>query len=344
MLHVGIDVHRSSSTFCILDPDLPKARRFCRASGPTTPETFARILEPLAGRCAVVFEIGPMAQWVYAQVAPYARRVQVANAARMPWLFRSGRKDDRTDAQKLAIVSHLDEVPEVHLPPPDVSQWRKLIAMRRREIVRQGRCKNEIRALLHMLVLRCPQRSLWTRAGRQWLREVTIDRAYRICLNLKLAELTEVEKRVRVLERELDAIARQHPAVALLRTIPGIGPRTAEALVAYTDDLGRFPDRKQYASYFGMTPKEDSSGQRVRRGRISKQGPSVVRWVLIEAAQQAIRRCPALRAYAQRVARGRKDRWKKAIVATGRKLLSIVFGMWKRGEEFDVTRVASVAA
>jgi transposase len=344
MFHVGIDVHKSSSTFCILDSEQPKATRYRFEEGATEPDTFRRVLSPLQGQCEVTFEIGPMAQWVRSQVAPYTSQVHVANASRMPWLFRSGQKTDRLDARKLAIVSHLDEVPEVPLPSLEVSQWRKLIAVRRSEVVNRGRCKNDIRAMLYMLVARCPHRSLWTRVGRRWLRELPVDQAYRICLDLKLAELEQIETRIRVLERELDRIASKHPAVALLRTIPGIGPRTAEAIVAYTDEISRFPDRKCYASYFGMTPKEDSSGQRVRRGRISKQGPSVVRWVLIEAAQQAIRRCPAFQAYAQRISKGRKDRRKKAIVATGRKLLAIGFGMWKNGEVFDVERLTNSAA
>ena len=128
--------------------------------------------------------------------------------------------------------------------------------------------------------------------------------------------------------------------MALLRTIPGIGPRSAEALVAYTDDVKRFSNRKQFGSYFGLTPSEDSSGERVRRGRISKRGPSVVRWVLVEAARCAIRCCPAFRDFAERVARGRKDRRKKAVVATARKLTAIAFGMLRSGEVFDITRLA----
>ena len=126
----------------------------------------------------------------------------------------------------------------------------------------------------------------------------------------------------------------------MLRTIPGLGPRSAEALVAYTDDVTRFSNRKQFGSYFGLTPTEDSSGERVRRGRISKRGPSVVRWGLVEAARCAIRCCPAFREFAERVARGRKDRRKKAVVATARKLTAIAFGMLRTGEVFDIARLA----
>src|SRR5712672_469192 len=98
------------------------------------------------------------------------------------------------------------------------------------------------------------------------------------------------------------------PAIALLRTIPGIGPRSAEAIVAYTDRVDRFGNRKQFASYFGMTPTQDASGLINRHGHISKRGPSVVRWVLVEAVLQVIRRCSVFAAYFDRIVHGRPER------------------------------------
>ena len=89
-----------------------------------------------------------------------------------------------------------------------------------------------------------------------------------------LEELDLVGTRICKVEEHLDVIASNHPEVALLHTIPGIGPRTAEAIVAFTDRVDRFPDRKHFASYFGMTPREDSSGGVLRRGGISKRGPA----------------------------------------------------------------------
>ncbi len=84
MLHIGIDVHQKSSVFNVFDPA----------------EGFRRVLEPLAGRCEVVFEVGPMAQWVAALLRPYAVKITVANPSRIPWLFRDGRKHDRIDARR----------------------------------------------------------------------------------------------------------------------------------------------------------------------------------------------------------------------------------------------------
>ena len=158
-------------------------------------------------------------------------------------------------------------------------------------------------------------------------------------LHSLLKEIRLANQRLADLESRLDAIAKIRPEVALLRTIPGIGPRSAEAIVAFTDRADRFGNRKQFTSYFGMTPTEDSSGTVHRHGHISKRGPSVVRWLVVEAAHRVIAGCPALRDFYCRIHRGKKDRNKKAVVATGRKVLAICYGMLRDQTAFDADKV-----
>jgi transposase len=335
LVYIGMDVHQKSSTLCVLNPKVPGQGRHRTMRCDTTAKDLERVLKEYAGRCKIVFEVGTQAQWIASIVRPFAIEVQVANGSRMPWLFRDGRKNDRVDAKKLATLLYLDEVPQVHLPSADVSAWRGLINYRRSLVKERGRVRSRIRAVLRSFGRCCPHRSCWTRVGMAWLRSQTFDSARNWMMRQLLKQDESVGEQIREVEGELDRIAEQHPGVALLRTIPGIGPRTAEAIIAFTDELDRFKNRKQYGCYFGMTPKEDSSGQVVRRGRISKHGPSVVRWVLIEAVRSSIRHSEEIRAWFENVCQGRKDRRKKAVVATGRKVLSICFGMLKTGEEFN---------
>jgi transposase len=340
MLYVGMDVHQQSTTFCIFDGTTGEIRVI---TGPTSAGHYAEVLQPLNRQCRVAFEVGPQAQWVARIVRPLAAEVQVANPALIPWLFRSGRKNDRLDAQKLATLLYLGQLPTVHLPPAEVSLWRELIQYRRSLVHEQTRIKNRIHALLRSEALRCPQRSCWTRAGRVWLRALSFARARQVVLTNLLSRLDATQRSLRQVERQLDQIAEHQPLVALLRTVPGVGPRTAEAIAAFTDDPRRFRDRKRYASYFGLTPTEHSSGALQRRGRISRRGPSVVRWVLAEAVHQAVRRNGVIRAYYQRLCRGRGDRRKKALVGTARKLLTVCYAMLRDGTPFDPARFQPAA-
>ncbi len=121
----------------------------------------------------------------------------------------------------------------------------------------------------------------------------------------------------------------------MLQTIPGVGPRTAEAVLAYTDEVKRFRRGKDYCSYFGMTPRLDESGSTRRLGHISKQGPSVVRWLIVESAWRAIKKSPSLLAFYERIRCGQDKRKKVAIVATARKMLSVMRAMLITGEVFN---------
>jgi transposase len=288
--------------------------------------------------CRVVFEDCPQAQWVASIVRPLAAEVQVANPSRIPWLFRDGRKNDRLDARKLATLLSLDQVTTVHLPRAEVSVWRSMINHRRTLVGRRTQVKNQIRSVLRATMTACPFRSCWSARGRRWLGTlIQTDERNGLLCSLR-AELDFLDGQCRTLEGDLDQIAARQPAVALLRSIPGVGPRTAEAIVAHAGDVRRFGDRRQFASYFGMTPTQDASGKIDRHGHISKRGPSVVRWVLIQAAHQAIRHSPVVRGWYGRVQWARKDRTKKAVVATGRKLLTVMFAMLRDGTRFDPAR------
>src|SRR5205809_1112169 len=116
MFLIGMDVHKDSTVFCLFDPAAEPSRQYRHVTAPTTREGIESVLRPLNGRCRVVFEVGTQAQWVASIVLPLAAEVVVANPSLMPWLFRSGRKNDKIDARKLVTLLHLNQLPRVHLP------------------------------------------------------------------------------------------------------------------------------------------------------------------------------------------------------------------------------------
>jgi transposase len=115
-------------------------------------------------------------------------------------------------------------------------------------------------------------------------------------------------------------------------TIPGVGIRTAEAVAAYVDDVRRFARGRQVGSYFGLVPCQDASAGVNRLGHITREGPAAVRWLLCEAAWQAARRSPTVKAIFERVARGDPGRRKLAVVATARRLAVVMAAMLRTGE------------
>jgi transposase len=272
---------------------------------------------------------------------PIAQRVVVAHPGQLRLIFRSKKKNDRVDARKLATLLFLDQVPEVHVPALDVRAWRAAIEFRRKLVDKQTMVKNQLRALLRGHGIAAPHRKgLWTRKGLQWLAEVELPtplvRLQRQCL---LEELTSCRARVQEMEKELNAIGRAHGGVCLLRTIPGVGPRTSEAVVAYIDQPKRFNRSKQIGSYFGLVPCQDQSAGTNRLGHITREGPATVRKLLTEAAWQGVQRSPEIRAYFERIERQDPGRKKIALVATAHWLARVMLAMLRTGEVARFTRM-----
>ena len=156
-------------------------------------------------------------------------------------------------------------------------------------------------------------------------------------------EIRRLEARIRRVEQQFEALARETPVVGNLRTIPGIGLLTATALVAVAGDIRRFPSGRHFASFFGLTPREHSSGLIRRLGAISKRGDTYVRMLLIHGARTVLWHAKKtathdrLRAWG--LERERERGHNKAAVALANKLARIAWAVWRRGAEYRDTAV-----
>ena len=329
MRYVGLDAHWRQSTICVLDGRGQKLSiQTVRAGWSKVLEELAKIRKPFS----VCFEASSGYGFLFEKLQAIARRVVVAHPGQLRLIFRSSRKNDRVDAEKLAKLLFLDEVPPVHVPSLEVRSWRSMIEHRRKLITERTRVKNTIRALLRSHGVEAPRR-LWTIRGLAWLKSIELSTELdNLQRDILLERLQSLEQMVRRVEDVLNRTGAQHPGVLLLRTIPGVGPRIAEAVVAYVDEPQRFPRNKAIGRYFGLVPRQDASGGSNRLGHITREGPSLVRCLLVEAAWQGVRRSQRIREVFQRIQRGDKARKKVAVVATAHYLLRVMLAMLQTGE------------
>jgi transposase len=296
-------------------------------------EEMLRLLKELPDLFEVCYEASCGYGHYHDLLQPLAARVLVAHPGQLRLLFRPKNKNDRNDAERLAKPLYLGETPTVHVPSLDVRTWRELINCRSQVIAKRTRAKNALRALLRGAGV-VPPRSpgLWTKKGLAWLRQLELPTASQLLRRDLLREEVEgLNRQVRRLEQALNRRAQQTPAVARLRSIPGVGSRTAEAVVAFLDDPQRFRHAKAVGSYFGLVPCQDQSGDKNRLGHIRREGPAVVRQLVAEATWQAVRRSPTVRAYFERTQRGDAQRKKIAVVATAHYLVRVMWALLKRG-------------
>jgi transposase len=332
MYYVGLDLHTRTSTVCILDGHGKHVKTFTiRGRWPKVLERLATLPRPFA----ICYEASCGYGWMHDRLAKLAPRVVVAHPGQLRLIFRSKRKNDRVDAQKLAKLLFLDEVPAVHVPTLDARRWRELIEQRRATVDKRTRVKNGLRALLRAQAIAKPRGAgrWWTNKANAWLRQLSLDDDdLALRRDLLMIELDQLDSIVARLTKRLDQIAATHPGVTLLQSIPGVGPRTAEAVLAYVDRIDRFARNRQVGSYFGLAPSHDHSADTRRDGHITRQGPGTVRKLLVEAAWQAQRLDPSVKTFFQRVTAGKKERRKIAIVATAHHLLRCMAAMLRSGE------------
>ena len=220
MLYVGLDVHYRTTTCCILAEDgrPVKTKTF---KGPWK-KTVA-YLQSLKEELVVCFEASVGYGPLYEALTGFCKRVQVAHPGNLRLIFRSKRKNDRVDAQKIAKLLYLDEVPAVHVPDQDARAWRELIEFRRRSINKRTKVKNQLRCLLRAYALHVPSKlGLWTKKGLAWLDELELPTA-----------TAQVKRRMLLVEASWQMI-RHDPATAAYfdRLVAGKKERRKIALVA----------------------------------------------------------------------------------------------------------------
>jgi transposase len=305
----------------------------------TTPAALERLVQEVKPD-RVVLEVCNIAGWVCDLLRGMEVAVQVANTSEDAWRWRKvKKKNDRCDALKVAQLSAVNQLREVHIPTIEVRQWRALIAFRQQLVSRRGKMKNHIRDLLLSEGQVLPRgASCWTQLGMARLEALAKPMAavgrnelWRGQLHLELRQLREIQAEIKLVEEKLDTLAASDPRIALLRTIPGVGPRLSEAIVALLDQPERFHKASEVSAYIGMVPKDLDSGETVRRGSITKHGSRLVRSLLVEVAWAGLRYNAWVRQTYQRISGGKKSRKKIAIVAVGRRLLVRCWAMLRDG-------------
>jgi transposase len=333
MFYVGLDIHTKRIAFCVLS----ERGQLVQRGQVRRLDEVLRILQALPDRFEVCYEASCGYGHFHDLLKPVAARVLVAHPGRLRFIFRSRDKNDRKDAERLAKLLYLGEAPAVHVPALDVRTWRELINCRGQVITKRTRAKNARRALLRGAGVVPPGHpALWAKAGLARLRQLELPTpSQQLRRDLLLEEIETLLRQVRRLEQQLNHQAQHTPAVTQLRSIPGVGLRTAEAAAAFVDDPHRFRNAKAVGRYFGLVPCQDQSGDKNRLGHITREGAPVVRQLVAEAAWQAQRRSPTVRSYFERVQRDDPQRKKIALVATAHYLVRVMWAMLKRGTTWE---------
>ena len=246
--------------------------------------------------------------------------VHLVNPSGLNWEDRRVKNDYR-DCCDLLDRMRLGKLPEAWIAPHETRELRELVRYRARLVGLRTGLKAQVKAVLAKHNARPPIKELWGPGGTAWMDELDLGRPYMIRID-SLRDLVDgFDREIVMLEREIHKRLRDHDGYNAIQAIPGIGPTMAAIMVAEIGDITRFPNPQALCSWAGLTPKHRESDVKVRRGRITKAGPKLVRWAAIEAVANVTG--SHLKRDYHRISEHRPRN--VARVAVARKLLVLVF-------------------
>ncbi|MGC4001581.1 MAG: IS110 family transposase [Anaeromyxobacter sp.] len=335
MDHIGIDLHKKDSQLCILNAE----GGVLEVRIPTRADRFAEVLANRP-RAKLLLEASTESEWVARHIESFGHEVIVADPNYAPMYGTRTRrvKTDRRDARALAEACRSGTYRAAHRR----SESRRTVAVRlsvRDTLVRtRSRFITVTRTSLRSHGLRAP--SCEAEHFARVVLEMALPDEVRDEVEPLLLMFDTLNARIAKADADLEAIARDSAVVRRLTTAPGVGVVTAIAYDVVIDDPKRFQSAQQVSAYCGLVPSELSSGEKQRKGRITKTGNARVRWLLVQAAHCVLRSKSAeslpLREWAGKIHRRRGRA--VAVVALARKLSGILFAMMRDGKDFDGSR------
>lgn len=331
-MYIGIDVHKNSCYTAAID-----------AEGKTieekeiNTEDMENWIKTSNFNCKIAIEASTASKPIYHMMKEQGLNVLMAHPAGLRVIAQSSQKTDRNDSFHLANLLRMNYLPCSYVPTEKYEQMRNICRYRVSLGWKTTRIKNEVHALLTRNNTRMKQSDIFGTDGLETLKSLQLSKIDSLLLKSYLEELNYLADKAEYIEDIMAEQGKHIPKVELLITIPGIGYYSAITIIGEIGDITRFPSPKKLVSYAGLAPRLRESGNLSLKGRISKQGPRALRWILVSAAHSVLR-CrkgnKKLRKFYTHLKRRGKSK-QVAAVALAKKLLIIIYAMLTNGTEYD---------
>lgn len=334
--YIGIDLHKKSFTVAELYPD--GSVGFYDASLDIL-QSLQEFLDRLQPDDRVAIEATLNSYFLYGLIKPLVAKVVLVDPRKVRPIAESNSKTDKKDAEILARLLMSGLLPGICVPSPETRSVRGLLGHRHKLVREKTAVKNRIHALLGMYGFSSPVSDLFGHEGRKMIEELSmlLPLNAQVELTSCMGLIDSYEEEIKKLDGHLVSIALTDPCVKLLMTIKGVNVITALGISAYVVDITRFPSAKKFAAYAGVVPIVCNSGGKKYCGPITKEGPPVLRWALVEAAQSLVKEPGDFRNLYRRILRKRGESpvtRSKALIACANKLARVIWKMLTEGKSY----------
>lgn len=323
--YVGIDLHRRRSVIVRMN-DAGEVLGVSKIDN--DPVALSMALAEAGPDPEVVLEACYGWYWAADLLQAEGARVHLVHPLGLHWDSRRV-KNDVKDATELANRLRRNDLPEAWIAPPEVRELRELVRYRAKLVALRTSAKAQVHAVMAKLGILPELSDMFGPGGQVLLDEMDLPGPYGLRVE-SLRDLLEIfDRELAMVEREIHKELKDHAGYRAIQELKGVGPITAAIFVAEIGDISRFASARHLCSWAGMTPKLHESDTKSHKGRITKQGSTIVRWAAVETVVRYHGGEPIAPAY-RRIAERRGNRI--ARVAAARKLLMLVYYGLRDGE------------
>jgi len=349
-MSIGVDLHKTQFTVCLLSED-----RKVQDTGmyPTSGNGYRAFLEAAYAlsddgyELTAAVEATGNARYFRNKLLSAGIEVKVVNTSKFKVVNESVKKTDKHDARTLAEFLEKDMLPESILCSQESEDIRRVLKSRSILVKSVVSLKNQVHGLLLGYGIETKKGQLQSKKGRQRILNGLEDHnfygsAAKAVIPL-LDTIDQVSVQVKNLEKVLAQLVENDEDVELLQTIPGVGLITAATVRAYTDDIGRYDSAKKYAAYSGLVPWVQNSNMTIHHGHITKRGPIELRTAFVQMVMGMVRMQKKTGSYRIMMKYSAMKKQKgsgTSIIATARKMSTLVYTILKTREPFDPMKMA----
>ena len=326
MRNIGVDLHKTSFQCCYLGGGQPEFRRYYISDL----EEFRKGLRQ-TDRVAV--ESTGNSRWFIRQVKGRVSEVIVVNPSKFKVIVSSSKKTDKNDSELLAFYLSKEMLPEVVMKDEYSSQIKSLCNTRDRLVKLRTSLKNKIHNILLAHGIITKREDFSSEKGLKRAQSYALGEIAEVELDVIVAQIRHLNEGIKKLDQEIKYRGKRLKGYKNITSIKGIGPKSGTILLSVIGDIDRFSSQKALDSYFGIVPRVRDSNNKIHHGHITKEGSKLGRTTLVQCTLVAIRYSPYLRDFYLRLKN--KKGSGKAIIATSRKLLGIIYRTLKNNWIFE---------
>lgn len=326
MRNIGVDLHKNSFTVCILEGESKKKKTY-------RIEELEQFKKELKKTDRIAVETTNNTRYFVEEIKGLVKEVVIINSTQFKIISQSVKKTDEEDAEKIAIYLSKNMLPEVRMKDKEYSQINSMANTRDKLVKLRTILKNKIHNILSANGIISKKEDFTSQKSLSNVLQYNVDEASKIELEIIVEQIQHLNEGIKKLEEEMTQRGEKLKGYKNITSIKGIGKKGGTILLSVIGDINDFQNEKKLSAYFGIVPRINASNERVIMGRITKQGSALGRTTLVQCTLVAKKYSPYLNNFYERIKQ--KKGSGKAIIATARKLLEIIYQILKNDWIFE---------